>query len=116
MNGGQSIAVYLDEDVDVLIARLIAARGFQTTTAREVGLLTKSDADHIAYAASMDMALLTHNGRDFEELHRQFLVDDRPHAGIIIARRRDPYRIAERLLILLNQTDKDEMRSQLRYI
>lgn len=28
------IALYLDEDVDVLVARLIRARGFSATTAR----------------------------------------------------------------------------------
>jgi hypothetical protein len=31
------IELYLDEDVDVLVAGLIRARGFQTITTQEVG-------------------------------------------------------------------------------
>lgn len=36
--------------------------------------------------------------------------------GIIIATRHSPYKIVQRLLVILNQITADEMRDQLRYI
>ncbi len=39
------IELYLDEDVDVLVAELIRARGFVATTSIEAGQFRKSDAE-----------------------------------------------------------------------
>jgi hypothetical protein len=39
------IALYLDEDVDVLVAELIRAYGFDVLTTRDAGLLGEDD-DH----------------------------------------------------------------------
>ena len=39
------IELYLDEDVDVLIAQLIRARGFAVVTTQETGQLQNSDAE-----------------------------------------------------------------------
>ncbi len=46
------IELYLDEDVDVLIADLLHVRGFVALTARDAGQLHKSDAEQLAYAVS----------------------------------------------------------------
>ena len=59
---------------------------------------------------------MTHNRGDFEELHRQYIAASRNHGGIIIAVRRRPYEIGDRLLQLLNLITADEMRNQLLYI
>jgi hypothetical protein len=37
--------VYVDEDVDVLVAHLLVARGFDVKTVRELAMLGKSDPD-----------------------------------------------------------------------
>lgn len=39
------IALYLDEDVNVLVAALLRARGYDVLTTREEGRLAASDAD-----------------------------------------------------------------------
>ncbi|MGH2412514.1 MAG: DUF5615 family PIN-like protein [Microcystaceae cyanobacterium] len=44
------ICVYLDEDVNVLVADLLKAKGFDAVTARDVGQLKASDAEQLAYA------------------------------------------------------------------
>ena len=108
--------LYLDEDVHVLIADLIRARGFAATTTRDAALLTLADSDQLTYAASQGMTLVTHNRDDFEQLAEAFFAAGQPHAGIIIAVRRPPYEIARRLLVLLNDVPRDEMINQLRYI
>jgi hypothetical protein len=56
------IGLYLDEDVNVLVATLLRARGFGATTAHAVGQLGKSDAEQLAHAVGRLMTLLTHTG------------------------------------------------------
>lgn len=109
------IELYLDEDVSVLVAQLIRARGFVAATAHGEGRLGRSDAEQMAYAVSRRMTLLTHNRADFEALARDYLANGHTHHGIIIAVRRTPYEIAGRLLAILNQVTSDEMEDQLRY-
>ena len=110
------IELYLDEDVDVLVADLLRARGFAATTTRDAGNLQATDAAQLAYAVSRQEALLTHNRADFEALARTYLAAGQPHYGIIIATRHPSYEIVRRLLLILNQVTADEMQDQLRYI
>lgn len=44
------IELYFDEDVDILVAKLIKARGFTIITARDEKLLERSDEIQLAYA------------------------------------------------------------------
>lgn len=62
------VELYLDEDVDVLVADLLRANGFAATTALEAGQLHKDDREQLAYAVSQRKTLLTHNRADFEAL------------------------------------------------
>lgn len=110
------IELYLDEDVSVLVAELVRARGFTALTAREAGQLHASDADQLAYAVSQRKTLLTHNRADFEALAQTYLATGQTHSGIIIAVRHPPYEIMRRLLLILNHVTADEMQDQLRYI
>jgi hypothetical protein len=66
------IELYLDEDVDVLVADLLKARGSIATTARDAGNLQASDADQLAFAVSQQETLLTHNRADSEALARGY--------------------------------------------
>ena len=116
MNDGLFTAIYLDEDVHVLVGDLLTTRGFQAITARDAGQLGKSDSEQLAFAADQRRAILTHNRRDFEELHRQYTAEGQSHAGIVIATRRHPYEVAHRLFVLLNTLAADEMQGQLLYI
>jgi hypothetical protein len=42
--------MYLDEDVDVLVAALLEARGFVAITTREAGNFGASDSQQLSYA------------------------------------------------------------------
>ena len=110
------IALYLDEDVSVLVAELLRSRGFVATTTREEARLGSSDAAQLAYATSIGRTLLTHNRTDFEALARTYAVTHRQHYGIILAVRRPPYELVRRLLQILNHVTADEMIEQVRYI
>jgi predicted nuclease of predicted toxin-antitoxin system len=110
------ISLYLDEDVDVLVAALLRARGVQVTTTRDANQLHQGDADQLAYATSHRMALVTHNRSDFEALARAYFTRGQPHAGVIIAFRNPPQIIATRLMRIVNQVTADEIENQLHSI
>ena len=110
------IALYLDEDVSVLVADLLRARGFSVETTREAQRLRATDEQQLAYTASQQRTLLTHNRADFERLHRTYMAAGSHHGGILIAVRHPPHEIVRRLLIILNQVTADEMDDQLRYL
>lgn len=110
------IHVYLDEDVDVLIASLLRSRGFEATTAQQAGQIGKTDAEQLEYATSQSVTILTHNRADFENLAREYFGQERFHHGIIIAVRNPYQEIVRRLLTILNSTTADEMENQILYI
>ncbi|HEX7176023.1 MAG TPA: DUF5615 family PIN-like protein [Pyrinomonadaceae bacterium] len=110
------IELYADEDVSVLAADLLRARGFSVITTRAAGQLGQSDASQLAYAVEHGKTFLTHNRADFEALARQYFATGKIHSGIIIAVRRPPRELVQRLLIVLNQITADEMVNQLRYV
>ncbi|NER52539.1 MAG: hypothetical protein F6J92_39060 [Symploca sp. SIO1A3] len=110
------IHVYLDEDVDVLVASLLTSRGFKATTAKQAGQLGKTDAEQLEYATSLKAAILTHNRTDFEALARDYFDRGKLHSGIIIMVRRPYSDIVQRLLTILDTTTADEMENQILYI
>ena len=110
------IELYLDEDVDVLVADLIRARGFMVITAREAGQLEESDSMQLEYAVARHKTLVTHNRLDFEALAQAYFEAGETHYGVILAFRRPPGEIARRLLLILNHLTFDEIRNQVRYV
>jgi hypothetical protein len=110
------IELYLDEDVDVLIAQLLRARRFVVVTTQEVGQLQNSDAEQLAYAVSQHKTLLTHNRVDFEVLAQTYFAAGQPHDGIIVAVRRPPREMTRRLLRIFNAVTAEEMHNHVRYI
>jgi hypothetical protein len=110
------IELYLDEDVDVLIADLIRARGFTAITTRDAGNLHKDDDEQLAYAADNQLTYFTHNRADFEARALDCFAGGKTHYGIIIAVRRPPQDIVRRLLVIMNNVTADEIVNQIRYI
>lgn len=109
-------ALYLDEDVDILLAELVRGYGFDVLTAHAAGQLGGTDADQLAYAISQKRALVTHNRTDFATLAEAYFERGHDHYGLILAFRRTPYELAHRLLLILNELTADEMKNQVIYI
>ena len=63
-------SLYFDEDVSVVAAAILRARGYVAVTARDTGQLGQIDAARLAFAADAGRILLTHNRVHFERLHR----------------------------------------------
>ena len=72
--------VYLDEDVSVVVAAILQARGLEALTARDAGLLGRADSEQLEFVAEASRILLTHNRVDFERLHRGWIEGGRQHS------------------------------------
>jgi len=108
--------LYLDEDVSVVVAAILAARGLMAVTVRDSKQLGRTDSEQPAYAAGSNSVLFTHNRVDFERLHREWLEAGKSHSGIIIARRRSPGELAARVGRLLCRLGAEELRNKLLYV
>jgi len=75
-----------------------------------------TDEDQLAYAASQNLTLVTHNRVDFEQLAAKYFSEGLTHAGIIIAVRRPVNELVLRLLRVLDRFTADEMKNRLIYI
>jgi predicted nuclease of predicted toxin-antitoxin system len=109
-------SLLLDEDVSVVVAAVLRARGFDALTARDAGRLGRSDAEQLTAAAEAGRILLTHNRVDFERLHRDWLTVGKTHQGILIARRRTPADISARVGRVLARLTLNELKGQLLYV
>ena len=108
--------VYLDENVDVLVARLLVVRRLVATSAWEQGHLGWKDSQQLAFAASRGFVLVTHDFSDFSRLHNEYVTQNIPHSGILLAIRRKPNEIAARIAKLMESLSADQFVSQLFYV
>ncbi|OGX61174.1 MAG: hypothetical protein A2471_04610 [Omnitrophica WOR_2 bacterium RIFOXYC2_FULL_45_15] len=111
------VPFYFDEDVSIVVAKIIRAHGFKVICASEVKECGITDEEQLKYAAKNNYVLVTHNIRDFIKLHKDSTEKEFNHGGIILARRRrDNYEFARRLLEFLKETEIDDLSNQVRYV
>jgi hypothetical protein len=58
-------SLYLDEDVSVVVAAILRARGFEATTARDIGQLGRSDFGQLTFAAEVGCVVKLTIASDF---------------------------------------------------
>ena len=75
---------YLDENLSPVIAEALRGRGFDATSAHEVGMAGAPDQLQLAFASNEGRYLVTCDLRHFVEHGRRAVRDRRPHAGIIL--------------------------------
>ncbi len=109
-------SLYLDEDMNNMVATLLRSRGIDAVTVQKSDMLGKSDQEQLAYAAANDRCILTHNRVDYEDLHLQYAQANLIHSGIIVVPQKSPYEIVNRVMILLDSMTADEIANQLLYV
>jgi hypothetical protein len=106
------LRVYLDEDVSVVVAKLLAARGFDCITTLDAAMLHQSDDVQLEFAARENRVLATHNRTHFERLAGEYWAAGKEHAGILVAvRRRNVYELTHRLVPALRRRDQQQWRN-----
>jgi Domain of unknown function (DUF5615) len=110
------ISVYLDEDVNVLVAELVRLQNFRVLTITEADRKGKSDTEQLEFATENGYMILTRNRVDYEELAQEYFASNQTHGGIVVAVRRPPHEITKRLLKILNNFAAYEIVNQIIYI
>lgn len=101
------LRVYLDEDVDVLLAMLLTSHGLDCRTTVAAGNRRRSDEEQLEFALQESRIIITHNRDDFDSLAVARWSQQRDHAGIVLAvRRADPYDLLRHLLPVLRLFDQ----------
>ena len=108
--------LYTDEDIANLVATLLRARGLDVLTTIEAEMTGCSDEQQLAFAASEERCILTHNRVDYERLHLSYIQTGQEHSGIIVTPQNNAYEIAQRVGVILNTLTVDEVCNQLLYV
>ena len=76
--------IYFDECVDHGLLARLQKRGFHVTTAPAERVIGVPDEAQLEYATRHDWMIVSTNTNDFQQLHRQFQGDNRPHSSILL--------------------------------
>ena len=110
------IALYLDEDVDILLKVLLSSKGYTVRTAKDEGMLGLTDREQIEHAIGLKSMILTHNRVHFEKIYSELYAEGREHYGIIIASRYKIYELSARISRLLEHIRKTDYRNLIFYV
>ena len=77
--------LYLDEDVDPLLARVLRDRNMDCLSTHEAHNRGLSDNDQLAFATALDRTILTFNVKDFVKLAKEYATSGKHHSGIIVS-------------------------------
>ena len=102
-----TIKLYLDEDVDPLLARVLLERGIDGLSTREANNQGRSDYEQLAFAADQGRVILTFNVKDFLRLSHEYVVSGKHHSGIIVSNHLPFRELLRRTLTFLNQVKGD---------
>ena len=78
----EKVKIYLDEDVRPLLAEVLRSRGYDVVSCVERGFFGLSDKEQLNIAIKERRAILTHNIKDFVQLHKKL---EGAHFGIILS-------------------------------
>ena len=109
-------ALYVDENMHVLVPTYLRSRGFDAIHARDAGMKGASDREQFRYAIEHERVIVTHDRLDFLALHDEWVAGNLHHYGIILTGVRPPAEIAMRVAALVNKLTADEIATGLFYV
>ncbi len=105
----QKIKLYLDEDVDLLLAKVIRDRGYDILSTHEAKMHEADDYSQIDFAAPQGRAILTHNIRDFHRIAKEYVKNNKLHSGIILSSQLPFKELLRRTLRMLNKRNAEDI-------
>jgi len=106
----------LDENIHAALASQLRQRGIGAHNVYDLQQHGWTDAALLQDAATQGRVLVTHNISHFVTLHRSYLAEDRPHAGIVVTPVRPIGTLLARLTTLHETTTTEEMANTLRFL
>lgn len=111
-----AIKLYLDEDVDPLLAQVLRDRSVDCLSTQEAHNLARSDPDQLAFASAQGRAILTFNVKDFVELARASAASGKSHGGIIVSDHLSFRELLRRTLVLLRRHAEEDLTNTLLWL
>jgi len=96
-----AVQLYLDEDVDPLLAQVLRHRGVDCISTQEAGNRGLSDSEQMSFAVNQKRAFFTFNVKDFAQLANQYAQEGKYHNGIILSQHLPFRELLRRTLFLL---------------
>lgn len=93
----QLAKLYLNENIPIRLAGLLADFGIIAIHTLDVNNKGNSDEFQLQYAAQNGYVLVTHNRKDFRRLHERWIQNRKVHSGILVMRHDEPERLADRI-------------------
>jgi len=90
-------ALYLNENIPIRLVHVLSLDGIEAVHTVEAGNRGATDQFQLEYAASIGCILVTHNRRDFRQLHAEWIQEKRSHCGILVMDHDEPEYLAERI-------------------
>jgi len=112
----RTVKVYLDEDVNTVIAEMLRAEGVFAQTVSELGRKSLPDDQQLQFAVANEWAIITHNRVDFEQLAVEYFNEGRTHHGIFISTFKPPRVIADEFIEIIDRFLVEEFMNQIIYI
>ena len=110
------LKLYLDEMVPVDLALILKPYGYDVLSAKDAGMLGKSDLEQLIFSTLHGRAILTFNISDFTRLHKSWLIGNKLHKGIIVSPEIKITELIRLALQLLSVTRDGEIDNQLRFL
>lgn len=88
-----TVNFYSNENFPLPVVEFLRAEGHDVLTSCDAGKANQRvpDDEVLGFAKVEDRVLLTFNRKDFIALHRNWVEDDGPHAGILVCKRDDDF-------------------------
>ena len=110
------LKLYLDEMIPLDLALILRQYGYNVLTAKDAGMLGKSDSEQLEFSTSEGRAIITYNIADFMRLHKECLKQNRKHKGIIVSPEIKISVLIKLSLRLLAVISNGEIDNQLRFL
>ncbi|MFH1776918.1 MAG: DUF5615 family PIN-like protein [Candidatus Omnitrophota bacterium] len=89
--------LYLNENIPIRLVSLLSNLGIIAIHTLSVNNQGTSDEFQLQYAAERGYIIVTHNRKNFRQLHKRWIHEGKCHAGIIVMRHDEPERLADRI-------------------
>ena len=108
--------VFLDEDVNTVVAAMLRAEGIFARTVSELGRKSLPDDLQLEFAVGNEWLIVTHNRVDFEQLAVEYFNEGKSHHGIVISTFKPARAIADELIDIIDRFSAEQLLDQLVYI
>ena len=97
MSNNKTPTLYLNENIPIRLVDILSFNGIKAIHALSIGNQGASDEFQLEYATNQKYILVTHNRRDFRQLHKRWISEGRFHYGILVMSHAEPEYLAQRI-------------------